>query len=200
MKVFDIPGVNYTEHMKSAETAWLIAECIAGNESAIETLIHQHEEGVFRLALSVVGDPSDAKEVMQETFIAALRSLRTYEERKSFKAWLYTITLNQSRSFLRKRKVLEKLKTATSLLFRAEMQRQPSPEETVIQTEKEAIVWNELNKMDERHRIVVILRYFQELSVVEISEILNINEGTVHSRLHTARERLKKALGSLHGE
>jgi RNA polymerase sigma-70 factor (ECF subfamily) len=186
--------------MKSAEPAWLIAECIAGNDSAIETLIHQYEAGVFKFALSVVGNQADAHEVTQETFIAALRSLHTYEERKSFKAWLYTITLNQSRSFLRKRKVLEKLRATTTLLFRVESQGQPSPEETVIQTEKETVVWNELNKMDERHRIVVILRYFQELSISEISEVLNLSEGTIHSRLHNARKRLRDALQLLHGE
>jgi len=200
MKVFDLPRVNYIEHMKSAETAWLIAECIAGNETAIETLIHQHEAGVFRFALSIVGNQADAKEVAQETFIAALRSLHTYQDRKSFKAWLYTITLNQSRSFLRKRKVLDKLKATTTMLFRVDAQKQPSPEESVIQTENEAVVWNELNKMDDRHRIVVILRYFQELSIAEISEILKVNEGTIHSRLHTARERLRDALQPLRGE
>ena len=75
-----------------------------------------------------------------------------------------------------------------------------SPEEAVIYNEEEAAVWNELNKLDERHRIVVILRYFQDLSITEISEVLDIHEGTIHSRLHTARERLRHALKSLHGE
>ncbi|MBK9926953.1 MAG: RNA polymerase sigma factor [Anaerolineales bacterium] len=186
--------------MNSAEVMWLITECLAQNDAAIETLIHQYEAGVFRFALSIVGNQADAHEVTQETFIAALRSLHTYQEKKSFNAWLYTIALNHSRSLLRKRKVLEKLQATTTLLFRNELQRQSSPEETVIQTEKEAVVWNELNKMDEMHRIVVILRYFQELSIAEIAEVLNINEGTIHSRLHTARERLRKVLQPMYGE
>jgi len=186
--------------MNSAEPAWFIAECIAGNEAAIESFVRGYEAGVFRLALSITSDPADAHEITQETFIAALRSLHSYQERKSFKAWLYTIALNQSRSHLRKRKVFERLRSASTVLFRLEVQKQTSPEDTVIQSEKEAAIWSALGKLDERHRIVVILRYFQELPVSEISEILNVNEGTIHSRLNTARERLRDALKSLHGD
>jgi RNA polymerase sigma-70 factor, ECF subfamily len=200
MKILSSSPVNYTEHMDSASSAWLVAECIAGNQAAIEALIREYEADVFRLALSILDDQADAHEVTQETFIAALRALPSYQERQSFKSWLYVIALNLSRSHLRKRKFLEKLKNATTTLFRLESQKQTSPEEAVVHSEKEAAVWNELNKLDERHRLVVILRYFQDLSITEISEILGINEGTIHSRLYTARERLRISLRSLHGE
>jgi RNA polymerase sigma-70 factor (ECF subfamily) len=182
------------------QPSWLISECIAGNEAAIEMLVRQYETGVFRLAVSIVGDQVDANEITQETFIAALRSLSSYEEKKSFKAWLYTIALNHSRSHLRKRKVIERLRNTLNTIFRIETQRQTSPEESVIESEKEAKVWQTLNQLDEPFRIVVVLRYFHELSIAEISEILSINEGTIHSRLHTARERLRNALIHLYGE
>ena len=198
MKIFNPTRVNYVERMHDAEPSRLISECIAGNEDAIEMLVRQYEAGVFRLALSMVGDQADAQEITQETFIAALRSLRTYQEKKSFKAWLYTIALNQSRRHLRKRRILERLRTTLTNVIRVDAQKQASPEEAIIENEKEAVIWTELNKLDERHRIVVILRYFQELSIAEISEILTVNEGTVHSRLHNARERLRSALGQLH--
>jgi RNA polymerase sigma-70 factor, ECF subfamily len=200
VKILNPAIVNHVERMNSADPAWLVTECIAGNEAAMEALIHTYEADVFRLALSIVGDQADAQEITQETFIAALRSLRNYEERKSFKAWLYVIALNLSRSHLRKQKFLDKLKATTTSLFRIESQKQSSPEEAIILNEKETAIWAQLNKLDERHRIVVILRYFHELSVSEISEILNVNEGTIHSRLHTARERLRDALTSLHGD
>lgn len=180
--------------MNDAEPSWLLSECIAGNEDAIEMLVRQYETGVFRLALSIVGDEAEANEITQETFIAALRSLRSYQEKKSFKAWLYTIALNQSRRYLRKRQILERLCTALTNVFSVDAQKQVSPEEAMIENEKEAAIWNELNKLDEKHRIVLILRYFQELSVTEISQILSVNEGTIHSRLHNARERLRSAL------
>ena len=74
------------------------------------------------------------------------------------------------------------------------------PEELVIQNEKEAALWKSLNQLDEIHRIVVILRYFHELPVREISEILAIPEGTIHSRLHSARDILRVALEHLNGD
>jgi RNA polymerase sigma-70 factor (ECF subfamily) len=180
--------------------SWLITECIAGNEDAIEMFVHQYETSIFRLALSIVGDAAEANEITQETFIAALRSLASYQEKQSFKAWLYTIALNQSRSHLRKQKVLERLRTTLTGIFRIETEKQASPEETVIQSEKETQIWNSLNQLDERHRTVVVLRYFHELSIAEISEILSVNEGTIHSRLHSAREKLREALKSWNGE
>ena len=75
-----------------------------------------------------------------------------------------------------------------------------SQKKPAIQDEKEAVIWSELNKLDELHRIVMILRYFHELSISEISEIMDVNEGTIHSRLHSARERLRSQLKNIHGE
>lgn len=178
----------------------MIAECIAGNEDAIEALVREYEAGVFRLALSVVGDPAEAHEVTQESFLSALRALPSYREQKSFKAWLYAIALNHSRSHLRKRKVLERLRSSLTAVFRTETERQVSPEETAIQNEKEAALWRSINQLDERHRIVLVLRYFHELSIAEISEVLSVNEGTIHSRLHSARAKLRDSLKYLHGE
>jgi len=183
-----------------ANSSWFISQCIAGNETAIEYLVREHEAGVFRLALSIVGDATEASEITQETFLAALRSLRSYEERKSFKAWLYTIAINLSRSHLRKRKALERLRSTLTALFHYEQHEQASPEDEIILSEKEAAIWNALSRLDERHRIVVVLRYFHELPVAEISAILSVNEGTIHSRLHSARERLRQQLKDLHGE
>ena len=186
--------------MTEAYPSWLISECIAGNEAAIEIFVRQYETGVFRLALSIVGDQAEANEITQETFISALRSLPSYQEKNSFQAWLYTIALNQSRSHLRKWKVLERLKTTLTSIFQVEPQKQVSPEEKVLQNEQETQVWNALNQLDERHRIVVVLRYFHELSIAEISEILLVNEGTIHSRLHNAREKLRNSLKHVHTE
>jgi RNA polymerase sigma-70 factor (ECF subfamily) len=200
MKIFELSRVNPIEGMTEAQPLWLIAECIAGNQDAVETLVREYETGVFRLALSILGDAAEAHEVTQETFLSALRALPSYREKKSFKAWLYTIALNHSRSHLRKRKILERLRSTLTTIFRVETEKQVLPEDAVIQNEKEAAIWQSLNQLDERHRIVVILRYFHELPITEISEILSVNEGTIHSRLHTAREKLREALHHLYGE
>jgi RNA polymerase sigma-70 factor (ECF subfamily) len=186
--------------MNESRPSWLISECIAGKDEAITMLVRQYETGVFRLALSIVGDQAEANEITQETFIAALRALPSYQEQQSFKAWLYKIALNRSRSHLRKWKVLERLRTTLTSIFQVETQKQILPEEAAIKSEKEAAIWNSLNELDERYRTVVILRYFHELSIAEISEILSVKEGTIHSRLYSAREKLRNALKVLDKE
>jgi RNA polymerase sigma-70 factor, ECF subfamily len=203
VKIFPLARVNAVERMTEVYPLRLISDCIAGNEDAIEMLVREYEAGVFRLALSILGDPAEANEVVQETFLSALRALPSYQEKRTFKSWLYTIAVNHSRSHLRKRKVIERLRSTLTAIFRVDIEKQDSPEEAVIQNEKEAAIWRSLNKLDDRHRIVVILRYFQELSIGEISEILSIREGTIHSRLHTARAILRDSLKHLlaeHGE
>lgn len=200
MKILVAKRVNTIERMTDAQSSWLISECIAKNEDAIEIFVRQYEASVFRLALSILGDTAEANEVTQETFIAALRSLRSYREKQSLKAWLYTIALNRSRSHLRKRKVIERLRASLAANFRIETQKQTTPEETILRGEQDSEVWRALKQLDERHRLVVILRYFQELPITEIAEILSISEGTVHSRLHSAREKLRSILNHLYGE
>lgn len=199
-KFLGLSRVNSMERMNADHTARLISQCIAGDAYAIEMFVREYETGVFRLALSIVGDQAEANEITQETFISALRSLSSYQEKKSLKAWLYTIALNQSRSVLRKRKSRARLGSILTSIFHVETQKQVLPEDAIIQNEKEAILWQSLNQLDERFRTVVILRYFHELSVAEISDILSVNEGTIHSRLHSAREKLKNALEHLDQE
>jgi len=197
MKVLGLESVKYTNMTGNAETTdipAILALCIQGDQSAIESLVRTFEGSVFRLALSILDDPMDASEITQETFIAALRSLRSYRENTSFKAWLFTIAMNLSRSRLRKRKALERLRSLVAGFVRLDSQKQRSPEESLIQDEKERSVWLAVAGLDEKHRLPVILRYFHELPISEIANILNVNEGTIHSRLHHARQRLQSEL------
>lgn len=200
MKVFPLARVNYTEGMEYSDPARLIERCIEGDDQAIEIFVRRHETDIFRLAFSVLQDPSEAHEAAQDTFITALKALPNYQERSSLKAWLCTIALNVSRNRLRKRKVVEKLQNTLTIVFQIETRKQPTLEEGVIETEKEKAIWNALSELDEKHRMVMVLKYFQELDIREIAEILSISEGTVHSRLHTARERLRIALKEIHGD
>ena len=93
VKILQGSGVNTTEGMNNADLLFLVSQCISGNEEAIEHLFRQHEPGVFRLALSIVDDPAEASEITQQTFISAIKALGKYQEKQSFKAWLYTICL-----------------------------------------------------------------------------------------------------------
>jgi RNA polymerase sigma-70 factor (ECF subfamily) len=179
------------------EQAGLIAACIQGDETAIARLVRGHQADVFRLALSVLNNPVEANEVAQDTFIAALAALKQYHEKSSFKAWLYTIALNISRSRLRKRKALERLQQTLTSIFRVHSQRPPTLEDTVIENEQDAALWKALETLGEKHRVPLVLRYYHDLTIREIAEIMNIKEGTVHSRLSIGRERLRAELANL---
>ena len=84
MKILDGSGVNTSEGMQKIDLLFLVSQCIAGNEVAIDSLFRQYEPGIFRLALSIVDDPAEANEITQETMISALRALGKYEEKQSF--------------------------------------------------------------------------------------------------------------------
>lgn len=176
----------------------LIAACLEGDETAIEQFVQEYQLGVFRLTLSVLGDPGEANEATQDTFIAALKALQSYRATSSLKAWLYTIALNTSRSRLRKRKTLERLQKALTSLFHMQAQRQPTPEETLIEDEKDVTLWKSIERLDEKHRLPIVLRYYHEFSVKEIADILKVKEGTVHSRLSIARHKLRAELEGLY--
>jgi len=185
--------------MELDHTSQLIAACRRGDELAIEQLVRQYETGVFRLALSVLDDPVEANEAAQDAFISALNALERYQDHSTFKAWLYTITLNTCRSRLRKRRTVEKLRQTLIGIFRVQSQKQASPEDAAIQNEKDAALWKAIQSMDEKHRLPLVLRYYHDLPTAEIAHILNVNEGTIHSRLHNGRERLRLALEPLTG-
>lgn len=178
------------------EQAGLIAACIQGDETAIAQLVQSHQLGVFRLALSVLNDPSEANEAAQDSFIAALRALKSYKEASSFKAWLYTITLNISRSRLRKRKTQERLKHTLTTIFHIRWQVAPGVEETVIHNEEDAALWKALGTLNEKHRTPLVLRYYHDFTIAEIAALMNIKEGTVHSRLSIGREKLRVILNN----
>jgi len=178
----------------NTEQAGLIAACIQGDETAIAQLVQEHQLGVFRLALSVLNDSGEANEAAQDTFISALKALKSYRDGSSFKAWLYTIALNTSRSRLRKRKALERLQNTLIAIVRIQSQRPSTLEDTAIRDEEDAAVWEALEKLGEKHRIPILLRYYHELSIAEIAEIMDIKEGTVNSRLSIGRERLRSEL------
>lgn len=170
--------------------------CKAGQKLAIEKLIQVYQKDVYRLALSILDDPDEAEEGTQDAFIAVLRALDSFRAESSLKTWIFSITINICRTRLQRRKARERLKQITYGLFHLQIQSKNNhlPEETVIQNEADLIIQNAIYGLDERHRLPIILRYYHDLSVAEIAETLDIPQGTVHSRLNTARERLRQVL------
>jgi RNA polymerase sigma-70 factor, ECF subfamily len=176
------------------ETAALISRCREGDESAVELLVSRFQKPLYRLALSILEDPSEAEEAAQDALLSALGALDSYRGEASLNTWLHTITVNVCRTRLRKRQARGRLWEALQALFRTGGEREPHPEETVIHNEADRALWNAVHTLDEKHRLPVILRYYHDMPVAEIAQVLNVNEGTLHSRLSIARDRLREQL------
>lgn len=167
-----------------------------GVDVNIEWLIREYYSYIHRLALSIVDDQHEADDVVQDTFIAADRSISEFRKESSPKTWLSAIAINACRGRLRKRKVQQ---TLLGTLQALHLLKTPptSPEQTTIQNESHRNIWEAVDGLDEKHRLPVILHYVHDLDVPEIASILHISQGTVHSRLHYARKKLNAQLGHL---
>lgn len=180
--------------MEYPDTLSLVQQTQLDDALAVERLFHAHQPKVYRLALSILDDPAEADEAAQDALLSALNALDSYRGDAAFTTWLYTITLNVCRGRLRKRQTAERLLNALKALFWHTGEKAAPPEEQAIRSESDRAVWRAINELDEKHRLPVILRYYHEFSMNEIAQMLNTPEGTVRSRLHTARDRLRISL------
>ncbi|HET9913582.1 MAG TPA: sigma-70 family RNA polymerase sigma factor [Anaerolineales bacterium] len=170
----------------------LIELCRVGDSTAIENFVRTYQQDVYRLALSILDNPAEAEDATQEALLSALRSLDSFQGASSLKTWVYSITVNICRNRLQRHKRNERLTKILGEVLR--VRSTPSVEEDTIQHESNEALWRVIHGMDEKHRIPVVLRYYHDLSVAEIAHILQIPEGTVHSRLNIARRQLHDVL------
>jgi RNA polymerase sigma-70 factor (ECF subfamily) len=182
--------------MTVMDSYWL-EQCREGDSLAIERLVQTHQRDVYRLALSILEDPDDADD---EVFLSALRGLDSFRANASFKTWLFSITVNVCRSRLQRFKRRDRLKQILQSLFHLRGD-QPYPERSrrdpeseAIRNESDAALWHAVHALDEKYRIPIVLRYYHDLPVADIAEMLGIPVGTVHSRLNHAREQLRALL------
>jgi RNA polymerase sigma-70 factor (ECF subfamily) len=181
------------------DSSRLIQRCKTGDAAVIEELVKTYQSSLFRVALLILEDSAEADEAVQESFISACLSSNNFRGDANLKTWLTAIVVNECRNRLRKRKRQINLQERL-LIFRRLLDKTISPERKTILVEKNNTVWKEIESLGEKHRIPIILRYYQDLPITEIAKILEINEGTVHSRLNTARERLRCALSQMEVE
>ena len=171
-----------------------------GEPLVYEALMGEHFNFIFRLTNSFLQDESEADDAAQETFIRATTHLADYQVGTSIKSWLAKIAVNICRDKLRRMKTQKRLLDVLKIISWQSAQASPTPEETVIRNEREQTIRNGIEALDEKHRLPVLLRYVQGMTIVEIAQVLDINEGTVHSRLHYAHLKLRERLQKLTGE
>ena len=173
----------------------LIHRCQTGDQAAWTQLFHAYKDRILKLACLVTRDQQDAHDVTQETFLRLIKRIRTFDEtRASFDTWLYAIVMNLARDHLRRKK---RLPLAWDQSIHGELigPLAMQPENLSLNHEWQRTIWHAVNALKEKQRMVVVLRYYLDLSCAEIADVLGCAEGTVHSRLHYARLALEQELG-----
>lgn len=181
------------------EQEW-IARAKAGDMQAFEALILQHEKIVYNVALRMMNHSEDARDISQEVFLKAYKSIGQFDERAMFSTWLYRITTNTCIDELRRRKgkqsysLEEELESEEGSMQRQIADEGETPEESLLRAERADELKKALAQLTEEHRLAVILRDIRGLSYEEIAEIMDLPMGTVKSRISRARNQLKQEI------
>ena len=170
-----------------------------GDADAFEQLLLEHQKNVYNLCYRMAGNPDDAMDLSQETFLRAWRCLDQYQFASAFSTWLYRLCSNICIDFLRKRRRQQ----TVPLTFEgadgeeqtyAVPDAQPLPEEQVELKLTRETLQAAMAQLLPEHRAVLQLRVVNEMSYEQIADVLDIQIGTVKSRLSRARNQLKKIL------
>ncbi len=151
------------------------------NEKDFQELYRTHFDGVRRVLLTMTGIPSVAEELTQESFLKGWDKLATFSLRSSFKTWIYSIAINVGRDWLRTHKNHQ-----VSKVFESSSLETSTPEQKAVQ---EALLM-----VGASERELLVLTYYEGMTLEETAKILNIPVGTVKSRLHTSKSELRVIL------
>ena len=172
----------------------IIRSVLRGNVNDFEKLVTAYEKNVYNIALRMVGDPDDAADMTQETFIKAYRALSGFRGDSKFSTWLYRIASNVCLDFLRSRSRHPQVSLSTvdeddRATFELPDMRQ-NPEEQLMKKLGMEAVRRGLEQLPEQQRQILVLRELGGLSYAELAQTLGLEEGTVKSRIFRARKRL----------
>ncbi len=179
----------------------LVERCRAGDVAAFEPLVEKYRPRVYRLAFNVLRDTEEALDAAQEAFIRAYQALPSFRGQSAFYTWLFRITMNVASDRVRQRAArgrafgterVEEEEWERTLVDRSE-----APDASAARAEERRRIQRALESLPEHHRAIIMLSDLEGLSYREIAEVLGIPMGTVMSRLHNARKRLRQALGPL---
>lgn len=181
-----------------------------GDLQAFETLATRHERRVYGLAMRMLRQEQDAEDITQQTFLSAIEGLSNFREEASFATWLLRIATYAALKVIRKRRGLEtvSLDENTSAVDGEEAIPHPeyiadwreTPEKLVELNETLQWIEDALNKLDEKHRLVFLLRDVEGMSVQETANALGLSESNVKVRLLRARLELRERLTPIFGD
>jgi len=170
-----------------------------GSADAFEVLVNRHGTRVYNLCLRILGDPEEAADASQDTFLAALRKLNTFRGDSAFTTWLHRVAVNACYDSLRKKRRRPLLQ-----IVRDEDDERPEPALPAPDHADEVVfsvdVARALLDIPEAFRMVLVMADVQDLPYDEIASVLEIPVGTVKSRVFRGRAALGRALGAAKGE
>ncbi|MCA0170899.1 RNA polymerase sigma factor SigW [Bacillus sp. RAR_GA_16] len=170
-----------------------------GDHNAFGELVELYKDRVFALTYRMLGNRQEAEDVAQEAFIRAYTNIDRYQIDRKFSTWLYRIATNLSIDRMRKKKPdyyldAEVAGTEGLTMYSQISTDEPLPEEEVVSLEAQEGIHQAILSLPAKYRSAITLKYIQELSLKEISEILDLPVGTVKTRIHRGREALRKKL------
>jgi len=166
----------------------LIQRATQGDAAAWEPLMLAHQEPVFRLAYLFLGDPDDAEDITQETFLRAYHNLKRFDSTRPLRPWLLSIAANLARN--RHRSAARYLAALTHS-FRAEPPASLDAEQYTSQNQDSGELWKAVRQLNMDDQQIIYLRFFLDLTTAEAAQTLDVAEGTVKSRLNRAVGRLR---------
>ena len=184
----------------SSDDRALVERCQAGDLTAFEPLVEKYRQRVWRLAHNVLRDREEAWDVAQEAFIRAYQALPSFRGQSAFYTWLFRIVMNLAADRARQRAARGRA-FGTERVPEEDWERVMTdqglaPDSSAAQTEDRERIRQALDSLSEDHRTIIMLSDLEGLSYREIADVLDVPMGTVMSRLHNARKRLRDALGS----
>jgi RNA polymerase sigma-70 factor, ECF subfamily len=194
---------NFPQTGLAKDEAVLVAEAKAGSYEAFEDLVNRYEKKIYRLGLNLTGNPEDAEDMLQETFLKAFEHLSDFREDSRFYTWIVRIAINQGLMKLRKRRGSKEVQIEDGenddgeVIPRDFADWRPNPEQELQRTELETILQSAARSLPITFRTVFFLRDVEGLSTEETAELLNLSEGAVKARLFRARLRLREELSKI---
>lgn len=168
-------------------TEWLVLRCQQGEEEAFELLVRLWQKPLLLFAWRYLGQEADARDAVQETWVAAIKGLKRLQRPSLFVSWLFRTMTNKCIDRLRRRQLEQR--HLAQVDSQAEVSDPPQENPSLSQA---------IRKLPDERKILVLLRFEQGLQVGEIAAVLNLSEGTVKSRLHRALAQLRDHLGKAH--
>jgi RNA polymerase sigma-70 factor (ECF subfamily) len=168
--------------MTEQDDAAVVRSCLQGDVDSFGVLVGRYERVVYNLALRMLGNGEDARDATQTAFMRAYESLARFDPRRRFFSWIYRITMNECLNQIERRRRFEPVA--------CDIPSSDDPGQRVEARETGEQIDRALRALTREHREVVVLRHFLEMPYGEISDVLQVPEKTVKSRLYEARQRL----------